>query len=99
MRRTAVPLTTLPLSAAFAAALLLGACGPDPATGSVAVPATQPPAVASTATGATTLTTEGGGTTNAPEALQFTAPLVGGGTLDATTLADKPTVFWFWAPG
>jgi hypothetical protein len=34
----------------------------------------------------------------APEALQFTAPLVGGGELDAVTLADKPTVFWFWAP-
>ncbi|MEY4174156.1 MAG: hypothetical protein RI900_1321 [Actinomycetota bacterium] len=34
-----------------------------------------------------------------PAALRFTAPLVGGGTLDASTLADKPTVFWFWAPG
>lgn len=33
-----------------------------------------------------------------PAALQFTAPLVGGGDLDAATLADKPTVFWFWAP-
>ena len=34
----------------------------------------------------------------APAALQFSAPLVGGGELDATTLAGKPTVFWFWAP-
>jgi hypothetical protein len=33
-----------------------------------------------------------------PAALQFTAPLVGGGTLDASTLAGKPSVFWFWAP-
>ncbi len=33
-----------------------------------------------------------------PEALQFTAPLVGGGTFDGAALADKPTVFWFWAP-
>jgi hypothetical protein len=35
-----------------------------------------------------------------PEALQFTAPLVGGGTFDgaAAAAAGKPTVFWFWAP-
>ncbi len=33
-----------------------------------------------------------------PEALQFTAPLVGGGTFDGPALAGKPTVFWFWAP-
>jgi hypothetical protein len=33
-----------------------------------------------------------------PAVLQFTAPLVGGGDIDAVTLADKPTAFWFWAP-
>ncbi len=33
-----------------------------------------------------------------PAALQFSAPLVGGGELDVATLAGKPTVFWFWAP-
>lgn len=33
-----------------------------------------------------------------PEALQFTAPLVGGGTFDGAAVTDKPTVFWFWAP-
>ena len=33
-----------------------------------------------------------------PEALQFTAPLVGGGEFDGAAYADKPTVFWFWAP-
>lgn len=33
-----------------------------------------------------------------PEALQFTAPLVGGGEFDGATVADKPTLFWFWAP-
>ena len=31
-------------------------------------------------------------------ALQFTAPLVGGGEFDGAELAAKPTVFWFWAP-
>ncbi len=34
----------------------------------------------------------------APEALQFTAPAVGGGEIDAASFAGKPTVFWFWAP-
>jgi hypothetical protein len=33
-----------------------------------------------------------------PEALRFTAPLVGGGTFDGAAVAGKPTVFWFWAP-
>jgi hypothetical protein len=33
-----------------------------------------------------------------PAALQFTAPLVGGGEFDGADVADKPTVFWFWAP-
>jgi hypothetical protein len=33
-----------------------------------------------------------------PASLQFSAPLVGGGELDAASLAGKPTVFWFWAP-
>lgn len=34
----------------------------------------------------------------APPLLQFTAPLVGGGEIDAAALADRTTVFWFWAP-
>jgi hypothetical protein len=33
-----------------------------------------------------------------PEALQFRAPLVGGGEIDMSTLAGKPVVLWFWAP-
>ena len=35
----------------------------------------------------------------APETLQFTAPLVGGGEIDlAADFDNKPTLFWFWAP-
>lgn len=34
----------------------------------------------------------------APEALRFTAPLVGGGTLDMASLAGAPVLMWFWAP-
>lgn len=34
----------------------------------------------------------------ASQILDFSGPTLDGGTLDASTLADKPTVFWFWAP-
>lgn len=33
-----------------------------------------------------------------PAALQFNAPLVGGGEFTGADVADRPTVFWFWAP-
>jgi hypothetical protein len=35
---------------------------------------------------------------DAPEILQFTSTLVGGGELDAAELSGKPTAFWFWSP-
>ncbi|MBI5088574.1 MAG: hypothetical protein HZB15_06860 [Actinobacteria bacterium] len=33
-----------------------------------------------------------------PEALRFTAPLVGGGEFDGSVVAGRPVAFWFWAP-
>jgi hypothetical protein len=33
-----------------------------------------------------------------PDILQFSAPLVGGGTFDGAAVAGIPTAFWFWAP-
>ena len=36
--------------------------------------------------------------TAVPEALRFTAPLVGGGEFDGATAAGRPVAFWFWAP-
>ena len=33
-----------------------------------------------------------------PEALRFTAPLVGGGEFDGSAAAGRPVAFWFWAP-
>lgn len=33
-----------------------------------------------------------------PEALRFTAPLVGGGQFDGAAPAGRPVAFWFWAP-
>ena len=35
---------------------------------------------------------------DAPEIMQFTSTLVGGGELDVAELSDKPTAFWFWSP-
>ena len=33
-----------------------------------------------------------------PDALAFSAPLVGGGTIDLADYAGKPVLLWFWAP-
>jgi hypothetical protein len=33
-----------------------------------------------------------------PEALQFTAPLLGGGDIEMAALAGRPVLLWFWAP-
>ena len=83
-----------------------------PAEATVAPPA-EPSDVPATATattapsapdasGATTAPAQTPTTTlppvEAPEALRFTAPLVGGGTIDAASLAGTPVLFWFWAP-
>jgi len=79
----------------------------EDSAGSADAPTTETP---STDAGATTAPPAGGtdGSANepaptdpavvVPEALQFTAPLVGGGTFDGAAAAGKPTVFWFWAP-
>ena len=34
----------------------------------------------------------------APAALQFSAPLVGGGTIDFSQYAGQTVALWFWAP-
>ena len=97
-----------------AAGLVLVACGDDtaseaaPATAAADTtatpPATQAPttAAADTAGADTTVAgTDGVGEPAAvvPASLQFSAPLVGGGTFDGASVAGAPVVFWFWAPG
>jgi ABC-type glycerol-3-phosphate transport system substrate-binding protein len=67
---------------AMLALTVLAACGGG-GDGSSPVPATA--------------TAEGVGAT-APEVLRFSAPIVGGGELDGSTLAGRPAAFWFWAP-
>jgi hypothetical protein len=77
--------------------------------GATEAPATQAPSTDPAAGTTSPPDTGGGDATTAepaptepavvvPEALQFTAPLVGGGTYDGAAAAGKPTVFWFWAP-
>lgn len=93
---------------AFAAGLLvLGACGGGSADDSTAntadveatAPISTPEAdqVDEAAPGSETPAASSDAVA-VPAALQFSAPLVGGGEIDATTLAGTPTVFWFWAP-
>lgn len=33
-----------------------------------------------------------------PDALQFSAPLLGGGDIEMATLAGRPVLLWFWSP-
>ncbi len=81
--RPARPTRAVPALCAIALCGLLVGCG----DGTPADPAAAPPAATSgTQPGAV------------PAALDFTAPLVGGGRLDAGGLAGQPVLFWFWAP-
>ena len=96
------------LGAIAAGSLLFTACSggsaTDSATEIAAEPATEvPSAEAPTTEAANDAAASDDATSDsdaaaAPAALQFSAPLVGGGELDATTLAGKPTGCWFWAP-
>jgi hypothetical protein len=43
-------------------------------------------------------TAQGDGAATAPEVLRFSAPIVGGGELDGTSLDGRSVAFWFWAP-
>ena len=84
------------------AGLLLVACGgastpeaapaSEPAASSTATPAASSPAAAVEAT------SDGAADVAVPAALQFTAPLLGGGDIELTTLAGRPVLLWFWAP-
>ncbi|MEM9746172.1 MAG: hypothetical protein AAF945_05715 [Actinomycetota bacterium] len=77
---------------AIVAGLAVAACGSD-SSDDAADGAPDAPAEASADAGSS----DGGGDA-ASGILNFTAPLVGGGELDAQTLGDKPTAFWFWSP-
>lgn len=82
------------------------ACGADGSTAEA--DPTSPTASASDSStapsepAASTPGTDGGGGTApmaVPAALQFSAPVVGGGSLDLASFAGTTVLFWFWAPG
>jgi len=86
-----------------------GASSPEAVEQAESVPATEAPSgdvTSDQAPDATTPAVDGqaGAETDspavaAPETLQFTAPLVGGGEIDlAANFDNKPTLLWFWAP-
>jgi hypothetical protein len=88
------------------AGLALSACGSDPVdstvrTGTQADRPTATDAVAGTDAGTDVGDTvaDTAGSSSAPAALQFMAPLVGGGEFAGPEqAAGKPVAFWFWAP-
>lgn len=103
MRRSLLPFV--------AAGLLLAACGGSESNGTGAAATAAPEATAAvdttpgdTAPGDTSApapdTTPGDSApaVEAPAALQFTAPAVGGGEIDFTEYAGRSVVLWFWAP-
>jgi hypothetical protein len=68
-----------------AAAVLVAGCAGGEGEQAVPEPTATPPADTNV-------------TVIVPDVLAFTAPLVDGGELDASTLAGETTVFWFWSP-
>lgn len=91
------------LALALAAGVTLAACGSDATDATVRTGSQPGPTVASpapTTTGGASDDTPDAGTAAAvvPAALQFRAPLVGGGEFDGTAEAGRPVAFWFWAP-
>lgn len=90
----------------LAAAVLVGSagCAADPADSGAAAGTGNTVAAEATTTGPATDpgASVAPGSTDASDvstAPGRTVPLVGGGTLDISTLADKPLALWFWAPG
>lgn len=74
---------------------LLVGCGsgePD------AAPTTDAPATAATASPAVDSSEPATTVAEIPAALQFTAPLIGGGDIELGALAGRPVLLWFWAP-
>jgi hypothetical protein len=90
------------------AGLALSACGSDPVDSTVrtgtqadgpAAPATAPAPAPAPDAGVESTVADTAASIPAPAALQFSAPLVGGGEFAGPEqAAGKPVAFWFWAP-
>ena len=94
------------VAAVAVAGLTLSACGADPVDSTVRT-GTQAGRPTATDAGAGAdvdadvdgTVADAGGSSSAPAALQFRAPLVGEGEFDGAEQADgRPVAFWFWAP-
>jgi hypothetical protein len=85
---TAAPATTAATTASTAGSATATSPidGTAPAPGAVA-PATDP-----------TGETGGAVVADPPDALAFSAPLIGGGDIEMASLAGRPVLLWFWAP-
>jgi thiol-disulfide isomerase/thioredoxin len=80
------------LAAALAAVLLLAGCGAAEAeTSTWETPPATARATAVPASGAPAAVT-------VPTSLKFTGKTLDGQAFDASTLAGKPAILWFWAP-
>ena len=91
----------LPLAVALT--LVVGCADGGSSGGATTAPAAPAaagttPAPAGAATTACATPTAGSQPVAAPAALQFTAPLVGGGTLNLASYAGTTVALWFWAP-
>ncbi len=89
------------LTLAAALTLLVGCAdgGAEPSAGTS--PAAPTTATAAGSAAPTTSPAPGateGTPVSVPDALQFSAPLVGGGTLDMAAYAGTTVALWFWAP-
>jgi hypothetical protein len=91
------------------AATVLVACGGTTTDGASDVSTNDVPAATTTTTTKTPVPTptptaraDASGGSNSdivvPAALQFSAPLVGGGEIELGPLAGRPVLLWFWAP-
>ena len=83
------------VAAVLAVGLVLAACGSDTSDDSATDTVTD-----TTAAPAATTPEASGGVVpdDVPAILQFSAPLIGGGDIELTTLAGRPVLLWFWAP-
>jgi hypothetical protein len=92
------------LIATALAGLLISACGDDGGTstaGSTGSSVDSADTTGSTAPAGSTTppdTASPEQAASAPEILQFSAPVVGGGELDLRSYAGQTVAFWFWAP-
>ncbi|WP_250037945.1 TlpA family protein disulfide reductase [Paractinoplanes maris] len=82
--------------ALLAAVLLLAGCGSAPSEPAAFVD--PPPSAAASSPAVPPSAAESLAPVTVPATLKFSGRTLDGAAFDATTLAGKPTILWFWAP-